>query len=152
MNSITVKRTQSTDDDFNSLVRLLDLDLNKRYNKAQAAYDQYNKIALIETVIVAYANDVAVGCGCFKPFDEKAVEIKRMFVHPAYRGKGISKIIIRELEKWATELGFTTSVLETGKGHPEAIGLYTKQGYDIIANFGQYADMPNSVCFEKRLR
>ncbi len=74
-----------------------------------------------------------------------------MFVQADYRGKGISKVILGKLEDWAIELGYTKSVLETGKGQPEAIGLYTKHGYSLIENFGQYADMPNSVCFEKRL-
>lgn len=149
---MNLKRTQSTDKDFCSLVRQLDLDLNKRYNKKQAEYDKYNKIDLIDNVIVAYENDQPIGCGCFKLYNEETVEIKRMFVHPENRGKGISKIILRELEKWAIELGFTKSVLETGKGQPEAIGLYTKLNYNQIANFGQYANMPNSVCFEKKLK
>ena len=151
MNLITTKRTQSSDENFCSLVFQLDMDLNKRYNNAQSEYDKYNKIDLIETVIVAYSDNKAIGCGCFKQFDERIVEIKRMFVHPEYRGKGISKIILSQLEDWAIELGFTKSVLETGKGQPEAIGLYTRIGYSLIDNFGQYTDMPNSVCFEKKL-
>jgi len=151
MDIITTKRTKSSDQDFGFLVAKLDLDLNKRYNKAQVEYDKYNKIDLIETVIVAYINNTPVGCGCFKPFDNNTIEIKRMFVQADYRGKGISKVILGKLEDWAIELGYTKSVLETGKGQPEAIGLYTKLGYSLIENFGQYADMPNSVCFEKRL-
>ena len=152
MNLISTIRTQSTDENFGFLVRQLDLDLNKRYNKSQAEYDKYNKIDFIETVVVAYDHDQPVGCGCFKLFDERTVEIKRMFVLEEHRGKGISKIILSELENWAIELGFTKSVLETGKGQPEAIGLYTRLGYIQIDNFGQYAAMPNSVCFMKRLR
>lgn len=152
MDTVTTKRTQSTNNDFVALVVQLDMDLNSRYNKAQKGYDKYNKIDHIETVIVAYSNNKPVGCGCFKPFDEKTVEIKRMFVLPEFRGKGISKIILGNLEEWATELGYSQSILETGKGQPEAIGLYQKMGYSVIENFGQYADMPNSVCFRKDLK
>lgn len=152
MDSIFTKRTQSSNNDFVLLVAQLDMDLNCRYNKVQKEYDKYNKIDLIEAVIVAYSNNKPVGCGCFKPFDEKTVEIKRMFVLPEFRGKGISKIVLGNLEEWASELGYSKSVLETGKGQPEAIGLYQKMGYTVIDNFGQYADMPNSVCFRKELK
>ena len=149
--NLKIKRAQSDCADFRNLTKLLDADLNKRYNKEQAKYDQYNKIDWIETVVIAYGNDKPIGCGCFKVFNSQTIEIKRMFVRVDYRGKGISKIILGELEKWATELGYGKSVLETGKGQPEAIGLYQNFDYSIIPNFGQYAEMPNSVCFEKKL-
>ncbi len=151
MNLTTIKRTQSLDKDFQFLVVQLDLDLNKRYDCVQSEYDKYNKIDSIDTVIIAYNNAKPIGCGCFKQLDEVTVEIKRMFVLLEYRGRGISKIILNELENWALELGFTKLVLETGKGQPEAIGLYEKLNYMKIDNYGQYADMPNSVCFEKKL-
>ena len=92
-----------------------------------------------------------VGCGCFKKFNNSTVEIKRMFVPLSFRGKGISKKLLIELEQWAKEKGFSGFVLETGKKQHEAIGLYTKLGYQQIENYGQYVDMPNSVCFRKYL-
>jgi len=55
------------------------------------------------------------------------------------------------LEHWAVELGYKKCVLETGKRQPDAIALYTKQGYESIPNYGQYMGMENSVCFEKEL-
>lgn len=151
MDSINIKRTQSTDIDFSYLTNLLDLDLNLRYKQRQSKYDKYNKIPLIDTVVILYDGIKPIGCGCFKIFEDKTVEIKRMFVIEEYRGKGFSKSILSELEKWAVELAYTKSVLETGKGQPEAIGLYTKYGYHQIDNFGQYANIPDSVCFEKNL-
>jgi len=151
MNLTTIKRTQSCVRDFQFLVVQLDIDLNKRYDRVQSEYDKYNKIDSIDTVIIAYNNDEPVGCGCFKQLDEVTAEIKRMFVLLEYRGRGISKVILTELENWAVELGFTKLVLETGKGQPEAIGLYEKLNYMKIDNYGQYSDMPNSVCFEKIL-
>ena len=152
MNNISVKRAQSTDVDFTHLIYQLDLDLNKRYQQEQTKYDKFNKVARIDTVVVAYENHVPVGCGCFKPYDNNTVEIKRMFVIPDYRGRGISKVILEALENWAAELGYANSILETGKGQPEAIGLYKKFGYNVIDNFGQYADMTDSVCFEKKMK
>ena len=75
-----------------------------------------------------------------------------MYTLPQQRGKGYASIILNELEVWATELGFTSAVLETGVKQPEAIALYKKNGYNRIDNYGQYAGVENSLCFEKELR
>lgn len=93
----------------------------------------------------------AVGCGAFKEFNDETVEIKRMFVPDEQRGKGIASKVLKELEAWALELGYTTCILETGKRQPEAIALYKKNGYELIPNYGQYAGVENSVCFQKVL-
>ncbi|MNR27323.1 putative acetyltransferase [compost metagenome] len=74
-----------------------------------------------------------------------------MFVHPDYRKQGIAAQILNELEKWATEIGFSDCVLETGKKQPEAIALYQKAGYKITPNYGQYIGVDNSVCMLKQL-
>jgi GNAT superfamily N-acetyltransferase len=58
-------------------------------------------------------------------------------------------MILAELEKWAGELSCTKCILETGKRQPDAIGLYKKNGYKPVPNYGQYAGVENSVCFEK---
>jgi GNAT superfamily N-acetyltransferase len=79
------------------------------------------------------------------------MEVKRMYTLPEYRGKGIASIVLAELEKWAAELGYQKTVLETGKRQPEAIALYEKNNYRQIPNYGQYAGVENSVCFEKEL-
>jgi len=80
------------------------------------------------------------------------MEVKRMYTLPESRGKGISSKVLGELEKWATELSCKKCILETGKKQPEAIGLYKKNGYEVIPNYGQYAGIENSVCFEKDLK
>jgi len=148
---VTIKRSQYTDNDFVLLISHLDDELNNRHDNQRTVYDKFNKVDSIQTVIITHINDVPVGCGCFKQFDDNTVEIKRMFVETAYRGKGISKLILNELEKWAKELGYSRSILETGIKLPEAIGLYEKSGYTRIINYGQYKDLPNSLCFEKIL-
>jgi len=74
-----------------------------------------------------------------------------MFVAPNERGKGIASTILRELEKWAAEQHFTGCILETGLRQPEAIALYSKNGYRPISNYGQYKGVSNSVCFLKKL-
>jgi GNAT superfamily N-acetyltransferase len=100
---------------------------------------------------VAYENGAAVGCGAIKQYTSDAMEVKRMYVLIDQRGKGIATEIIQSLEKWARELGYQYCLLETGKRQPEAIALYTKSGYHIIPNFGQYENVENSVCFKKAL-
>ena len=68
------------------------------------------------------------------------------------RGKGIATKILSEMERWAAELGYARCILETGKRQPEAIQLYRKNAYAQIPNFGQYAGIENSLCFEKKLK
>ncbi|HCX25120.1 MAG: GNAT family N-acetyltransferase [Flammeovirgaceae bacterium] len=149
---MNLKRTNHTNEDFQTLIKQLDEDLRGRYPEDQDEYDQYNKVDSIDHVLVAYVDDQPAGCGCFKTYGKDAVEIKRMFVKHSFRGKGISKAVLRELENWAQELGFAKTVLETGTAQTEAIGLYTKLNYRRIPNYGQYAHMPMSICFEKRLK
>jgi GNAT superfamily N-acetyltransferase len=102
-------------------------------------------------VVVAYENDAPVGCGALKEYELNAMEVKRMYVAPTSRGKGIATAVLTALESWAAELSYRKCVLETGKKQPEAIALYRRQGYQIIPNYGQYKDVENSVCFEKEL-
>jgi putative acetyltransferase len=148
---IIIKRTTSEDNDFQKLVALLDNDLAIRDGDEHAFYAQYNKIVNIKNVVVAYLNGEAVGCGAFKAYETDVVEIKRMYVAPTFRGKGIAQKILAELELWAKENDFHACVLETGKKQPEAIALYTKAGYSDIPNYGQYAGVENSVCMRKEI-
>jgi len=151
MGNFTLIRTDSNHPDFKQLVVLLDKDLAIRDGEEHAFYAQFNKVDAIKEVVVAYENHIAVACGAIKFFHDDAVEVKRMFVHPDYRNRGIAIKVIVELELWAAELGYKTSVLETGKKQPEAIALYQKSGYQIIPNYGQYIGVENSVCFAKSL-
>ena len=148
---ITLIRTNSNNRDFISLVELLDADLAKRDGEDHAFYAQFNKIGSIRYAVIAFDNNRPVGCGAIKEFSADAAEVKRMYVLPEERKKGIAATILSELEKWANELSYKKCVLETGKKQPEAIALYTRAGYKRIANYGQYAGMENSVCFEKRI-
>jgi len=147
----TFQRTDSNNTDFQALVKLLDADLAIRDGAEHAFYDQYNKIVNIKHAIVCYLDEQPIGCGAFKEYDEETVEIKRMYVKPEYRGKSIGLYILKELELWAAELNYPTTVLETGKKQPEAIRLYEKAGYTRIKNFGQYENVDNSVCMSKNI-
>jgi putative acetyltransferase len=145
-------RTNSENKDFRSLIVELDQYLWDMDGPAlQGYYKKLNVIEKNDTVIVAYLNDKPVGCGCFKPYDKTRVEIKRMYVKPEAPGNRIGYGILHALEVWAAELGYTSTVLETGHKQVEAIELYKKSGYTIIENYGPYAGIENSLCFQKNL-
>jgi putative acetyltransferase len=148
---IHLKRTNSDDPEFQKLVVQLDQDLAIRDGEEHSFFAQFNKIAAIKYVVIAYENDEAVGCGAIKEYEPGVMEVKRMFVPPEKRGNGIASRVLKELETWAKEQGYKKCILETGKKQPEAIALYTKNNYALIPNYGQYAEVESSVCFEKVL-
>ncbi|WP_343667891.1 GNAT family N-acetyltransferase [Chitinophaga sp.] len=148
---LALKRTNSDDPHFLDLIIALDKDLWVRYPEVQQDYEVLDKVKNIPTVVVAYVDALPVGCACFRPFDEKTIEIKRMFVHDTHRGQGIAYAILKELESWAASLGYTRAVLETGIRQPEAIALYQKSGYTFMDNYPPYEQMENSVCLQKPL-
>lgn len=147
---ISILRTTSDHPDFISLVKLLDAELSKRDGVDHSFYAQFNKIDKIKHALVAFENENPVACGALKEFDHESMEVKRMYVLPDGRQRGIASRVLNELENWARELSYKRCVLETGKRQPEAIALYEKSGYRKISNYGQYAGIENSVCFEKR--
>jgi GNAT superfamily N-acetyltransferase len=142
-------RTTSDNADFRDLVQLLDQDLRVRDGDDHAFYAHFNKVNSIRHVVVAYHDDEPVGCGAIKKYTDELAEVKRMFVQPAHRKQGIAEAVLAELERWARELHYRGCVLETGQKQPEAIRLYQKSGYRRIPNYGQYADVENSVCMQK---
>jgi GNAT superfamily N-acetyltransferase len=148
---IRLVKTDNSNTDFQSLVQLLDADLTVKDGDDHDFYHQFNGIDVLKYVVVAYDDDQLVGCGALKPFDTTSVEVKRMFTQPKARGKGVATQILMTLEAWAKDLGYTHSILETGKRQPDAIGLYLKNGYNITANYEPYTNMDNSVCFRKEL-
>lgn len=147
----TIKRTNSDNLDFQKLVHELDKDLAIKNGEANDFFAQYNKIDSIQNVVVAYEADKAVGCGAIKKYENGVMEIKRMFVPIDKRGKGIAGKVLTELQVWAKELGYRKCVLETGDKMIEAIGLYKKHHFIIIPNYGQYANVESSICFEKEI-
>ena len=149
---VNMIRTDSDNPDFRELVRLLDLDLAIRDGEEHAFYSQFNQLDKIRYAIVAYSENLPVGCGALRAYSQDAVEVKRMFVLPELRGRGIAGQVLAELETWAGELGFASCMLETGKKQPEAIHLYQKAGYELIPNYGQYLEVENSVCMGKKIK
>ena len=148
---ITLKRTTSANTDFIELVKQLDAYLKVVDGDDHDFYNQYNGLESLSHVVIAYQDNLAVGCGAFKPYKNNKAEIKRMYSNPNYRNLGIATKIVQELENWAKETNHQSSILETGKRQVEAVAFYKKNGYQLIPNYGQYATMNNSICFEKEL-
>jgi len=148
---IQLKRTHSDDKTFQLLVKELDIELAVRDGNEHAFYAQYNKLDQIRHAVVAYFGETPVGCGAIKEYSPEVMEVKRMYVPLAHRSQGIASLVLKELEKWAKELGYKKCILETGLKQPEAIRLYEKNGYNSIPNYGQYSGVENSVCYEKAI-
>jgi len=148
---IKLVRTNAENQDFKSLVKSLDLDLAERDGDEHAFYDQFNKISQIKYVIVLYKNEKPIACGAIKEYKTDSAEVKRMYTLPEERNKGLATTVLTELESWASELNFKRCILETGKKQKEAIKLYERNGYQLTANYGQYENIENSLCFEKNL-
>lgn len=149
--SVVLKRTDADHIDFRTLVKALDQELTVIYGEKQSFYNPFNTLNQIKNVVIAFSNGMPMGCGAMKKFDDNSMEIKRMYILPAHRNKGVAHLILNELEDWAKELNYKECVLETGNKQPDAIRLYQKAGYEIIPNYGQYKDETESICMKKVL-
>lgn len=139
--------------DFIELCHSLDSFLNELVGgeENRAEYIPYNQLDDIHNVIVAYDDDIPVGCASFKKYDDECAEVKRVFIKREYRGKGISNKLMVLLENAAKEQGYRYLILEPGEQLVAAMALYKKIGYKVIPNYGQYKDMPDSICMKKKL-
>jgi len=146
--------TNGRNQDLITLCRLLDEALVEMAGgkKKQSQYIQYNSLSDIEDAFIAYKENIPIACGAFKHYSDGVAEVKRVFTIPEFRGKGISSLLMKAIEEKAIEKGFHTLILETGKPLKAAISLYQGLGFSIISNYGQYKDMPDSICMQKVVR
>ena len=145
------KRTNGKDKDFIENCRLLDMDLDRRVGRAikRDKYKKYNQLDEIQEAIVVYEDNKPVGGGAIRRYDDENVELKRVFVHTEYQGRGIGGRLVSLLIEWAMELGYKRMILETGELLAESCAVYKKLGFEVIPNYGPYADMPESLCMAK---
>ena len=99
--------------------------------------------------VLATVDGVGAGCGAIQPIDDQTVELKRMYVRPAYRGGGIARRVLAALEDLAAGSHYSLIRLETGSRQVEAIRLYESAGYRPIPPYGPYVHSPLSLCYEK---
>lgn len=149
---LDIRNVDTMNKDLHGLIAKLDKDLYSRYPADEVFVLDFNDPDIREVrFIVAYDGDLPVGCGAIRPLDTEAVELKRFYVEPEYRRQGIAARMLAHLEKLAGELGFILLKLETGTEQPEANAFYEKNGYVSIPPYGEYADCPSSLCYEKKL-
>lgn len=147
------KNTDGKDPDFAMLCNKLDCTLNEivggEFQRSQ--YDQYNQRDSIHDVIVAYQKGIPVACGAFKMYDEEHAELKRIYTEPLKQNMGLGAELVRRLEAKAKMNGYKWCILETGTPLEAACHVYKKLGYKVIPNYGQYIDMPDSICMERKI-
>ena len=155
MRTLHLRRTALASPDAARLIAALDAELTATFPEAGATHFSLSGAHVVSDVgafLVAYLDDVAVGCGAVRRLDEATAEIKRMYVDPSVRGRGIGRALVEALEREARLLGVTRIVLETGTRLARAIKLYQAMGYARIPLFGEYLSSPNtSLCFGKSL-
>ncbi|MCP2322081.1 GNAT superfamily N-acetyltransferase [Hamadaea flava] len=103
------------------------------------------------TYLVAVVEGQAVGCGALQAATEDSGEVKRMYVSPAYRGRGLARALLKALEQTGRDRGYRSIRLTTGNRQPEAIALYESSGYAETPRYGKYVDQLWTHCYSKTL-
>lgn len=149
----TIVQVAHDNTDLHELIRRLDEDLAERYSNPEEVFKVDFSDPKVKDMIfmVAYIDGVAVGCGGIRPLDEAAVELKRFYVDPGQRRKGIAGAVLAALENEAIAMNRRIMRLEAGAPQPEALHFYASKGYYEIERFGEYADCESSLCYEKVL-
>jgi GNAT superfamily N-acetyltransferase len=137
-----------------ALIKALNTELEQRYPEEGANHFRLDPEEVAPgrgAFLVAYDGSQGVGCGAVRLNEPGVAEIKRMYVVPEWRGRGIAKKLLAELEDQARRIGARQLVLETGERQPEALAVYRRAGFVDIPRFGEYVDSPLSVCLGKVL-
>ena len=147
-------RTDGQDRDFAENCRRLDADLEARVGREiqRSKYEKYNQLDAIHEAIVVYEDGVLAGAGAIRRYDDASVELKRIYVSPMFRRKGIAQELVSQLIQWAKEVGYRRMLLETGEKLSGASALSAKLGFERIPNYGPYVDMPESSCMAREIQ
>jgi GNAT superfamily N-acetyltransferase len=147
---VLIETRPPTDPELTALVAAQQRELRDR-ELARGATDGSLATGDDARYLVVVVDGRAVACGAVQVLDPQTAELKRMYIRPAYRGRGIARQLLTALEELALAGGHPVLRLETGEYLYAAIALYTAAGYAPIPTYGQYVGNPFSVCFEKRL-
>ena len=147
-----------------SLVAALNRELSGIYPEPGATHFRLDSKEVVPgagVFVVARWNGQPVGCGALRCVREPDLinqlglnvgELKRMYVAPEVRGRGVGSSLLERLESEARALGLTRVVLETGNRSPDALALYRSAGFVGIPAYGEYLASPaTSVCLAKSL-
>jgi GNAT superfamily N-acetyltransferase len=136
------------------LIKALNAEMEQRYPEEGANHFRLDAEEVAPgrgAFLVAYDGTQEVACGAVRLNEPGLAEIKRMYVVPQWRGRGIAKQLLAELEQHAVRIGARRLVLETGERQPEALAVYRRAGFVEMPRFGEYVDSPLSVCMGKTL-
>jgi GNAT superfamily N-acetyltransferase len=145
VNGPVVTATAWDDPEVRRLTAAQQAELRARYDGAGEPGTPPSAADVSVVLVVREADGTALGCGALRRLGEDVAELKRMYVVPAARGRGLSRLLLAELEAAARQCGWTTVRLETGPRQPEAVGLYERAGYWAIPAFGAYVGAPDAA-------
>jgi GNAT superfamily N-acetyltransferase len=152
---LEVGRTSILSDAATALISALNAELSAAYPEPGATHFRLDPDEVAPgrgSFLVARADGRPVGCGAVRLLDGHDAELKRMYVVPALRGRGIGRALLSALESEAHALGSRRVVLETGTRQTAALALYRRAGFVDIPPYGEYTASPNtSVCLAKEL-
>jgi putative acetyltransferase len=153
---VDVRREDLTSPVAAALIAALNAELTERYPEEGVCHFGLDAAEVAEgrgAFVVARVDGKPAACGAIRRIDGDGTgEIKRMYVAPSFRGRGIGARVLAALEAEARRLQLLRIVLETGERQPEALTLYRRAGYVAIPAFGEYIGTPLTFCMEKRLR
>lgn len=152
--SLTIWRCDFLAPEARALIEALNAELSSRYPEEGANHFRLDAEEVVDgrgAFLIAAVAGKPVGCGAVRRIEARTAEIKRMYVNPAERSRGVGRALLAALETEARALGMARLVLETGLRQPEANALYERAGFSRIAPFGEYVGSPLSVCMAKDL-
>lgn len=148
MDKLIFKSVSWNNEDFLMLCNELDSLLNEAIGgeNNREKYKKYNIPASMDYVLLAYDGDSPVGCAGLRKYTASQIELKRVFVKPHYRKQNIGGMLLEQLILWAKKEDYQYILLETGEFLTDSIKLYKRFGFWKIKNYGDYINMPESLC------
>ncbi len=153
MTNISLRTVEPTEPAIRALIEALDEYRKSLYPLEFTHHVPPEKLKSPPIVfLAAYEDDQLLGCGGIDFTDPDYAEIRKMYVEPAARGKGVGDLLLKALEQQARQRQYHLICLETGKFQEPAMGLYQKHGYQPSKAFGSYQENPYSRYYSKTLK
>ena len=149
--SLALRAVPYDDPDATRLIGAMEVELTARYGDGGLSPAAPQDFQPPGVFLVADLDGAAVACGAVRPMSGGVGEVKRMYVAPEARGRGVARSLLAALVAHARSSGMSRLQLETGTEQPEAVGLYESEGWTPIAPFGHYADDPRTRCYALEL-
>lgn len=146
--TVTLRAVPADDPVALRLVSAMADELTLRYGDGGLSPASPEQFLAPGAFLLAELDGVAVGCAGLRPDGRGSAEVKRMYVDPAARGRGVARVLLRALVEHGRGHGLHRLELETGTAQPEAIALYESEGWRPVAAFGHYKDDPRTRCYE----